>query len=193
MREITLSDIERGAAREAAEETFHMDEESFRGLYSRTARSLWSYLSRASDPAMADDLLQECYYRFLRSKLPEMNEAYQKNYLYRIATNLLRDHWRRRKPSVPLTPSEILVGERTAEDVERQSDLSRALWDLKPRERELLWLAYVEGSTHKEIADRLGLKTESVRMLLFRARRRLASLLRGRGWGLKSAEVPPRR
>ena len=46
---------------------------------------------------------------------------------------------------------------------------------LKPRERALLWLAYAQGSSHKEIAESLGLRTASVKLLLFRARRRLAA------------------
>ena len=53
---------------------------------------------------------------------------------------------------------------------------------LKPRERELLWLAYVEGSTHTEIADTVGVKTASVKMLLFRARQHLATVLREKGF-----------
>jgi RNA polymerase sigma factor (sigma-70 family) len=48
---------------------------------------------------------------------------------------------------------------------------------LKPRERQLLWLAYVEGSSHKEIADCTGLRAGSIRLLLFRARRKLAELI----------------
>ena len=50
---------------------------------------------------------------------------------------------------------------------------------LKPRERDLLWLAYAQGSSHQEIAESLGLKTSSIKLLLFRARRRLAALLGG--------------
>jgi len=50
---------------------------------------------------------------------------------------------------------------------------------LKPRERELLWLAYAQGSSHEEIAQSLGLRRASIKMLLFRARRRLAALLTG--------------
>jgi RNA polymerase sigma-70 factor (ECF subfamily) len=61
----------------------------------------------------------------------------------------------------------------------RRLDLARSMARLKPRERELLWLAYAQGSSHREIAEALGLKTGSVKLLLFRARRRLAALLRG--------------
>jgi len=63
----------------------------------------------------------------------------------------------------------------------RRLDLARSMARLKPRERDLLWLAYAQGSSHKEIAEVLGLKAASVKLLLFRARRRLASLLRGSG------------
>jgi RNA polymerase sigma-70 factor (ECF subfamily) len=49
---------------------------------------------------------------------------------------------------------------------------------LRPRERALLWLAYAQGHAHTEIADTLGVKTGSVKLMLFRARRKLATLLR---------------
>jgi RNA polymerase sigma-70 factor (ECF subfamily) len=48
---------------------------------------------------------------------------------------------------------------------------------LKPRERSLLWLAYAQGFSHAEIAELLGLKTASLKALLFRARQRLITLL----------------
>jgi RNA polymerase sigma-70 factor (ECF subfamily) len=54
---------------------------------------------------------------------------------------------------------------------------------LKPQEQSLLWLAYVEGFDHREIAIALQLRERSVRVLLFRARRRLASLLGEQGIG----------
>jgi RNA polymerase sigma-70 factor, ECF subfamily len=188
MREITLSSTDQLlAAGEAVEPAFPMDETRFRAFYERTARPLRSYLARiAGDASVADDLLQESYYHFLRADvrgrkgLSEMSEAHQKNYLFRIATNLARDHWRRAKPqSVPLV--EMASRERTADDVEQRSDLVGALESLKPRERQLLWLAYVEGSSHKEIGEIVGLRSASVRLLLFRARRKLAGLLRRRG------------
>jgi RNA polymerase sigma-70 factor (ECF subfamily) len=50
---------------------------------------------------------------------------------------------------------------------------------LRPRERAMLWLAYAEGATHSEIARTLGLSPASMKILLFRARRKLAGLLGG--------------
>jgi len=58
-----------------------------------------------------------------------------------------------------------------------RADVRRAFEKLQPRERQLLWLAHVEGFGHSEIARLTGLKVGSIRVLLFRARRELAGVL----------------
>ena len=188
MAEIIVAELESSkVGAEAAEQAFHMDEQTFRLFYEKTARSLGSYLARlCNDVTLAEDLVQESYYRFLRADLKSSDEAYQKNYLYRIGTNLARDHWRRRpqRENVELEATdELRSDDRTAEQVQQRSDLGRALEQLKPREREILWLAYVEGSSHKEIAEVVGLRAGSIRLLLFRARRKMAELIRKSGNG----------
>jgi RNA polymerase sigma-70 factor (ECF subfamily) len=182
MSDVTLSDIEqlRGEAA-AADAVFEMDEDAFRALYDRTARALWAYLSRITgSPDLADDLLQETYYRFLRARVLYESDAHRRNSLFRIATNLARDGHRRglRGRFVGLAGDEVRAEVDVAADAERRTDLSRAMARLRPREREMLWLAYAQGSNHRDIAGTLGVKTESVRLLLFRARRKLAELLR---------------
>ena len=75
-----------------------MDEDTFRAFYDRTARSVWAYLSRLTgDPHLADDLLQDVYYRFLRAGASYESEAHRRNSLFRIATNLARDAHRRHR------------------------------------------------------------------------------------------------
>ena len=79
MREFTFTDVERLQTAEA-EETFQMDEEAFRAFYERTARSIWAYLHRLSgDAQLADDLLQDTYYRFLRASRTYETEAHRRN------------------------------------------------------------------------------------------------------------------
>jgi RNA polymerase sigma-70 factor (ECF subfamily) len=188
MAEIIVAELESSKVEaEAAEQAFHMDEQTFRLFYEKTARPLGSYLLRlCGDLTLAEDLVQESYYRFLRANLKSSDEAYQKNYLYRIGTNLARDHWRRRprNEQVEIEATEDLrADDHTAEQVQQRSDLERALQKLKPRERKILWLAYVEGSSHKEIAEVVGLRSGSIRLLLFRARRKMAELIRRSGAG----------
>jgi len=187
MREVTLTDVERLQAQAAdADVAFEMDEEAFRAFYDRTARLLWAYLSRITGSSTAaDDLLQETYYRFLRARVAHESDAHRRHYLFRIATNLVHDR-RRRHLAAPEYPigndaNDVPARGDAAATAEQRADLRWAMARLKPRERELLWLAYVQGSTHREIGDTLGLKTGSIKLLLFRARRRLATLLRTGG------------
>ncbi len=158
-----------------------MDEETFTGFYQRTARPLWAYLARVSgDPALAEDLVQESYLRFLSAGKPQYGDVACRRYLFCIATNLLRDHWRRpvTKALEELPEEECGVAEPSATQVESQAMLDAGLERMKPRERQLLWLAYAEGCTHREIAEITGLRSPSIRLLLFRARRKLARFLR---------------
>src|ERR1051326_2015783 len=68
----------------------------FEAFYACTARTLHGYLCRiAGDSATADEVLQETYIRMLNA--PRMDELPRKAYLYKTATNLLRDRWRRKK------------------------------------------------------------------------------------------------
>ncbi len=62
--------------------------------------------------------------------------------------------------------------------MQQRADLDRALQQLKPRERALLWLAYTEGSSHREIAASVGVKLASVKLLLFSARKKLATIIK---------------
>ena len=158
-----------------------MDEQSFRLFYERTSRQLQAYLVAAtSSPAVAEDLLQESYFRLIRSDVRVNDDNHRKNYLFRIATNLLKDRYRRRR----FETAELVETRDSTDheaDVQRRTDLAKVLRELTPRERQLLWLAYVEGMSHHEIAAAVGLKSDSIRPLLFRARRRIAEVLRGKG------------
>ena len=174
-----LADAPDTAARDAA---LQMDEDTFRVFYTRTAGALWAYLARATgDPSAADDLLQESYYRLLRTTITFESDDHRKNYLFRIATNLIRDRFRRPRIDnaqiAEHSEGDIPASGDLAEQTQQRSDLARAMAQLNDRERQLVWLAYGQGSTHEEIAAALGLKTGSIKPLLFRARRKLASIL----------------
>jgi RNA polymerase sigma-70 factor (ECF subfamily) len=169
-------------ARPGATSYADMDSDAFAGFYERSARPLWAYLARVSgDPALADDLLQESYIRFLAADAPSTDvdgEVAARRYLFRIGTNLLRDHWRKPRPAaIEDVPEEHFRTPDTSEQSDTRALLGPALLQLKPRERQLLWLAYAEGYSHKEIAAITGLASASVRLLLFRARRKAAHLL----------------
>lgn len=174
-RETTFDGRDR-TADEAAD--FAMDEDSFRMFYDRTARGLWVYLARVTgDRALADDLLQETFFRFLRAGSRYESESHRRNALYRIATNLARDARRRSLVRAPGGFDVERAPSGGAPNGECAADLTRAMARLRPRERAMLWLAYAEGASHSEIAGVLGLRPGSMKAMLFRARRKLAVLL----------------
>ncbi|MGO9085229.1 MAG: RNA polymerase sigma factor [Terriglobales bacterium] len=166
------------APRTVADRGMLMDESAFHAFYQQTSGPLLRYLlgvTRRRD--LAEDLLQESYCRFLTASVPEMDPRQASSYLFRIATNLMHDRWRQlQEDSLPDSAPEAAS---PAPPFERRLGVRQAFGRLKPRERQLLWLAYVQGCNHQEIAHCTGLGAGSIRLLLFRARRKLAELIGG--------------
>ncbi|HUA15063.1 MAG TPA: sigma-70 family RNA polymerase sigma factor [Verrucomicrobiae bacterium] len=182
---LDLVALEPAEVDERSRASLRMEESAFRVFYGKTAGPLLGYLLRVSrDRALAEDLCQEAYCRFLSAQAPEMDERQARSYLFRIATNLMRDRWRRPREDT-LEEDNFEAASRTPH-ADLGVEMRQAFERLGLRERQLLWLAYVEGSNHKEIAACTGLRAASIRVLLSRARRNLANLL---GAGKRHEEV----
>ena len=81
-RDTTFPDASRSDAIDDASASFVMDADTFRAFYDRTARGLWAYLARITgDRQLADDLLQETFYRFLRAAATHESETHRRNSL----------------------------------------------------------------------------------------------------------------
>jgi RNA polymerase sigma-70 factor (ECF subfamily) len=179
---VALADFAADATRESSAHQ-RMDEAAFQRMYREVAPGLRAYIRRAAgDATLADDILQDTFYKFLRANLPAMEPFHRKAYLYRIASSLLVDHWRKIKRERRWS-LERWMGRDSVEHAAHTGDTMDAFEQLKPPERSLLWLAYVEGFTHREIAEVMELQEKSVRVLLFRARQKLADVLRKQGRG----------
>ena len=167
-----------GEAEELPPAAIMLDEQSFQTFFRQTSAPLRAYVVRvAGNTAMADDIVQEAFLRLLRSPPPTREPQELRAFLFRIASNLLIDQWRQRR-------RERVAGDRrapepsvAARNIPLRVDMARTFERLPPQQRQLLWLAYVEGAEHREIADALGLQPRSIRVLLYRARRKLAQLL----------------
>jgi RNA polymerase sigma-70 factor (ECF subfamily) len=163
-----------------------MDESAFRAFYEDTRRALWSYILRSSaDASRADDILQESYVRFIQSNTRGLMPEQQRAYLFRIASNLVIDFYRREKRIRPLDDhDEELLTEphsKSGTAIDVRLDVRKAFDKLTLQERSLLWLAYVEEYPHREIAEMLKVKEKSVRVLLFRAKQRMAGIAKSIG------------
>jgi len=151
----------------------------FEAFYLSTSRALHGYLSRLSrDPGTAEEVLQEAYIRIINARA--MDEGQRKAYLYAIATNLLRDLWRKQKREkqwLELTPE----AERPVSNPNLRLDMAEIFDNLSPQERAVLWLAHVEELSHREISVILRIKEKSVRVVVHRAREKAKDLLRRAG------------
>lgn len=155
-----------------------IDEESFNALYRETAAPLRAYAARVlGDTNRADDVVQETYLRLLRVPVSFHSRNELRAYVFRIASNLIADHFRRQRHDVPLGDAPEGT---VQEDRSSQIDMQRVFSLLRPRDRQLLWLAHVEGADYHELARALGLREGSVRVLLSRARKKLAALINER-------------
>lgn len=148
-----------------------IDAADFERFYRDTLPRLEKFVVRlCGSQAAAEEIVQETYYRFLRARFQSDADEERRRYLYRIALNLAKDHWSRR--------GEAAVEERAVTGATAlQIDVNAVLARMPPRDRALLWLAYAEGYSHREIADVMGVGAMSVRVLLSRARKRFMELM----------------
>ena len=159
-------------------------DQAFAAFYAATSRPLWTYVYHVTgNAADADDIMQDAFCRVLRADIGALGEEERRRYLFRVAGNLVADRWRKERRArsswwgVQLVPVAMRA---TAGEDEARDKVSQTFAALKPRERALLWLAYVEEQSHDQIAGALGIERASVKVLLFRARTRLRDLLNAR-------------
>lgn len=149
--------------------------------------ALRSFVSRrVGDRSQVDDLVQDTYLRLLRAGPETGTVRNPRGFLFRIASNLIADMFRRRRtrqedigldgPFAPVlsdegagSPERRLVGR------DRLGRLDRAMADLTPKARACIHLVRFEGLTPREAAAHLGLTEKAVTRQLERA---LAALAR---------------
>jgi len=145
----------------------------FASFYASHHAAIWAYLLRlGATPATASDLAQDTFVRWLERDVAKVRE-HPRAYLYRIALHLFIDQGRRNKREVAWDA----VTEVAAPEVETAGVIPQRIWSqLTLRQRQLLWLAYAEGFSHDEIAGITGLASDSIRVLLSRARAKFQAL-----------------
>ena len=157
-------------------------------LYDRYAPKMYTYIyRRVSDAALAEDLTSELFLRMLRAIRNE--QAWRDSFaawLYRIAHNLVVDHYRRRPPTPSLPLGEVLIAPdddpaAAVEDTLACERLQAAISCLTPEQQEVLALRFGEGLTARETAQVLRKTTGSVEALQHRAVAALRRILAGGG------------
>lgn len=157
----------------------------FGEFYQKHSRPFWLYIFKiCGDENLAEDIFQESFLRFLRAEPVIESENHLKSYLYKIAFRLIIDKKRKIKVENRVFEERKIAFRENlyTDDRENRTNISVEMEKkfrlLKPKERILLWLAYVEGYTYKEIAEITKCKENSVKVKIFNARKKFAGLLR---------------
>ena len=143
------------------------------------------YLRGFTDDILQAEELAEDTFVKLVTKRPRFNQRSKfKTWLYTIGRNIALDHARRKTRYVEISYGEcpeIANEEASLEQVyiqeERSILLHRAMRELKPEYRQILWLVYFEGFTNREAAAIIKRSVHSVETLVYRAKRALRARL----------------
>lgn len=151
------------------------DAAAVEALFARHHPPLERYLARLTgDPDLAADVAQEAFVRLLQRR---PGDDAVRPWLFRVATNLVRDSARRKRRRTVLGfrgRAHLSHGDppRSPDDVVERMESGRLVGDalegLSDKERRAL-LMREEGFKHREIAEALGTTTGSVGTLLSRA------------------------
>jgi RNA polymerase sigma-70 factor, ECF subfamily len=155
------------------------DRLAFAALYDRYKRLVHGIILAQVSPHIAEDLVQDVFERALRQITKLRDENAFSGWLIAIARNRARDNFRRETPHDRL-PEWLAGPERTSAQVEAAAAL-QAILKLPEAYRETLLLRLVEGMTGPEIAERVGITPESVRVNLHRGMRLLREQLERHG------------
>jgi RNA polymerase sigma-70 factor (ECF subfamily) len=165
----------------------------FADVFCEYQRPIYNYLLRmVQNRAEAEDLTQETFIRVHRSLSTFRGEASLSTWIYRIATNVSHDHFRRRATQ-QARATLLLEGTESEEEwiadeaapspeqLAAQSEMStcvqRFIQRLSPDYRAVPILSDLQGLKNHEIAEVLNVSLSTVKIRLHRARARLREVL----------------
>lgn len=141
-------------------------------LFGKYRSALAHYLVKLlRNEADAAELLQETYLRLMEQDSLDHLEANARAYLFRVATNLVKDKARREKVRVrdqhePMDDKELLSDQpcpsKLAEWDQTLANVKRAVLGLKPQCRQIFVMSRFKGMSYPEIAKVLGTTTRTV-------------------------------
>jgi len=128
------------------------------------------------DPYLADDLVQQAYYKALRNQRQLRDIGAADAWLFRILANCLTDHYRARREF--LSDDELIIIEKRTPETEAEQDqlalrVRLAVQRLNLPQRQVVTLVDLEGFAYATVAEILDIPVGTVMSRLCRGRRAL--------------------
>jgi RNA polymerase sigma-70 factor (ECF subfamily) len=166
---------------ELIEQAKRGDGGAVRALYQRHARRVYAVVRRmAGDDTLAEDWAQDAWLRAIRALPTFRGDSAFTTWLHRIAVNSAlhgkRSRDRRVGREEPIDEQALATRPR-GDDALLRMKLEKAMERLPEGMRRVLVLHDVEGYTHDEIAEMLGVNPGTCKSQLFKARARMRELL----------------
>lgn len=159
------------------------DLDAFEGLFREHQSAVYGWILRiVRDPAAAEDLTIETFWRIHRAHARFDPERSFGAWARRIATNAALDHLRTVRHQVDL-PADLAAPPVPDPGIseELRSKTARAFQRLAPKLRIAATLALIEERPYQEIAEALGISTGAAKLRVFRALRFLRKELKRQG------------
>jgi RNA polymerase sigma-70 factor (ECF subfamily) len=163
------------------------DRQAFGQLYEAYLDQIYRYVFlRTGDAHEAEDLSEEVFLKAWEA-LPKTRKGNRvenfRSWVYRIAHNLVVDRYRSKKTTLPLqdalmTSDENLLPESVIQQREQNHHLASVLNKLEEPFREVILHRFVHQLSHDETARVMGLRTSHVRVLQYRALKKMRLLLK---------------
>jgi RNA polymerase sigma-70 factor (ECF subfamily) len=169
---------------ELAQRASQRDQDAFAELYTAYVEKIYKYVYyKVGDPSEAEDLCEQVFLKAWEAIGRYTWCGYPfSSWLYRLAHNLVVDHYRTRREILPLNDTLMIREEPIDPEVALArslgaSDLRRAILRLTVEQRQVICLKFIEGYSNSEIASMMQKKEGAIRALQYRALRSLQAIL----------------
>ena len=169
------------------------DEAAFGKLYNATVNRAWAVAMRITRQSeAAEEVVEDCYWQVWReAERFDPTRGRVLTWVLTICRSRALDYLRRKDIAEPMAEIETLRSTELADDrdpldilsaTDRASAVHRALEQLKPKERQLIALAFFRGLTHQEISVACAMPIGTVKTTMRKAFKQMQTLLGGQGW-----------
>lgn len=164
-----------------AERAANGEQAAFEQIYAHMVDELHSYVrGHCHDPVVAEDIVANVFLAAWRSAGAYRQGSRQfRRWLFGIARNELREHWRKREATLPMLDVDLIdrAEDGAVPNNEMDEVVERAMAGLTDEQRQVVVLRYYGNKTHEEIAGILGKREGAVRAQLMRALRQMRRVM----------------
>tara|TARA_R110002072_G_scaffold13418_12_gene56294 strand:+ start:58305 stop:58880 length:576 start_codon:yes stop_codon:yes gene_type:complete len=172
-------ELERARERALVDRARQNDTLAYERLYEMHIGRVFALCTRlCNDRDMAEDLAQEAFVLAWRKLDSFRGDSAFGSWLYRITTNTVLSYLRKQKPFRNMLDIDDIEEQGQKEDIGLRMSLDEAIAGLPDGARAVFVLYSLEGYTHDEIADLLGIAQGSSKAQLHRARQLLQAKLK---------------